>query len=346
MTKRLLKTGVILSAFLLPSMAKAQADIHFSQFYETAILRNPAMVGVFESDYKAGVMYRNQWSTITNPYQTAMLNVEGRFAVSHASSDFISVGLLGYYDKAGSVDQKITGVYPVLNYNLCLNSDNATFLSAGFTGGYLQYSFDPSKATYNNQYQNGFDPNASPGETLPNPRMTMWDLGAGLNFNTVGGEEKDITYMIGVAGYHLTQPPNSYYRAPNMNMAIRWNVNAGLSKQASDKVVYQFHLNAALQGKFREFIGGGLIGWNALIKGGNNTVFTIYAGAFYRYNDAIIPIFKLRYKDLSFGFSYDVNVSTLKAASAMRGGYEITLVKTGFFPSNSAAAGKVMCPRF
>ena len=248
MTKRLLKTGFILSAFLLPGMAKAQADIHFSQFYETAILRNPAMVGVFESDYKAGVMYRNQWSTITNPYQTAMLNAEGRFAVSHASSDFISVGLLGYYDKAGSVDQKITGVYPVLNYNLCLNSDNATFLSAGFTGGYLQYSFDPSKATFNNQYQNGFDPNASPGETLPNPRMTMWDLGAGLNFNTVGGEEKDITYMIGVAGYHLTQPPNSYYRAPNMNMAIRWNVNAGLSKQASDKVVYQFHLNAALQG--------------------------------------------------------------------------------------------------
>ena len=75
-------------------------------------------------------------------------------------------------------------------------------------------------------------------------------------------------------------------------------------------------------------------------------MFTIYAGAFYRYNDAIIPVFKLRYKDLSFGFSYDVNVSTLKAASAMRGGYEITLVKTGFFPSNSAAAGKVMCPRF
>ena len=345
MKMRTLKKYFALCALLSPALAVAQADIHFSQFYENSVLRNPALVGVNPQDYKISLVYRNQWSTITHPFQTAMLTAEGRFAVSHASSDFISVALLAYYDKAGSVDRKITSFYPALNYSKCLNSDNSTYLSAGFTGGYMQYSFDPTKATFNNQYQNGFEP-AVLGEALPYPKLNIWDLGAGINFNTIGGKNKDILYLAGVSAYHMTLPQNSYYKDPNMNLAVRWNGNVGFVKQASDQLVYQVHANYAQQGQFREIIGGGLLGWDAVVKGALNSVFTIYAGAFYRHKDALIPTFRLRYKDLLFGMTYDINTSSLKAASNMRGGYEIMLIKTGNFPNNDAAAGKVMCPRF
>lgn len=335
----------MLCGLLVPCIAHAQADVHFSQFFETSVLRNPALVGVNEQDYKIGLVYRNQWSTISHPFQTGMLTAEGRFPVSHSSSDFISVALLGYFDKAGSVDRKISSFYPALNYSKCLNPENSTYLSMGFTGGYQQYSFDPTKATFNNQYQNGFNSSVL-GEALPQPKMGIWDVGAGLNFHTIGGKNKDILYMGGVSAYHLTRPQNSYYKDPNMNLAMRWNVNAGFAKQASDQFIYQFQANYAQQGQFREIMAGGLLGWNAIIKGGASNVFTIYAGAFYRHKDAVVPVFKLRYKDLSFGFSYDVNISPLKAASNMRGGYEIMLIKTGAFPNNDAAVGKVMCPRF
>lgn len=345
MKMRTLKNFAALCILLAPAMVHAQADIHFSQFYETTVLRNPALVGVSEQDYKIGLVYRNQWSTISHPFQTAMLTAEGRFPVSHASSDFISVALLGYYDKAGSVDRKISAFYPALNYSKCINPDRSTYLSMGFTGGYLQYSFDPTKATFNNQYQNGYNP-AVVGEVLPAPRMGAWDMGVGLNFNTIGGKNKDMLYIGGISAYHITQPRNSFYKDPEMNLAVRWNGNVGFSKQASDQFVYQFHVNYAQQGKFREIVGGGLLGWNAVVKGAINSVFTIYAGAYYRHKDAIIPVFKLRYKDLSFGFSYDINTSQLKAASNMRGGYEIMIIKTGAFPNNDAAIGKVMCPRF
>ncbi len=87
--------------FLLPASTYAQADIHFSQFYETSILRNPALTGVFENDYKVGAYFRSQWSSITNPYQTALVSAEYRISVSKASNDYISFGLLGYTDKAG-----------------------------------------------------------------------------------------------------------------------------------------------------------------------------------------------------------------------------------------------------
>ncbi|MBL7718192.1 MAG: PorP/SprF family type IX secretion system membrane protein [Flavipsychrobacter sp.] len=345
MNRRILKKIAALCALVIPAAASGQADVHFSQLYETSVLRNPGLVGVNEQDYKIGLVYRNQWSTISHPFQTAMLTAEGRFPVSHASSDFVSVALLGYYDKAGSVDRKISAFYPALNYSKCINPDRSTYLSLGFTGGYLQYSFDPTKATFNNQYQNGFNPGVI-GETLPQPRLGVWDMGVGLNFNTIGGKNKDIMYIGGVSAYHITRPRNSFYNELDMNLAVRWNANLGFSKQASDEFVYQFHANYAQQGQFRELMVGGLLGWNAVVKGAINSVFTIYAGAFYRHKDAVVPVFKLRYKDLSFGFSYDVNTSQLKAASNMRGGYEIMLIKTGNFPNNDAATGKVMCPRF
>src|ERR1017187_6841431 len=79
---------------LSPVHTFAQADIHFSQFYETSILRNPALTGVFEDDYKFGVYYRNQWSSITNPYNTTLFSAETHFAVSERSDDFVSFGLL------------------------------------------------------------------------------------------------------------------------------------------------------------------------------------------------------------------------------------------------------------
>jgi type IX secretion system PorP/SprF family membrane protein len=345
MKMRTLKKYIAFCACLSPALASAQADVHFSQFYEMSLLRNPALVGINDQDYKITVAYRNQWSTISHPFTTALLNAEGRWAVSHSSNDFVSVALMAYYDKAGSVDRKISSFQPALNYSKCLNSDNSTYLSAGFTAGYLQYSFDPSKATFNNQYQNGFEPSIL-GESLPAPKINIYDAGAGLNFNTLGGKNKDIMYMVGVSAFHLMRPVNSYYKDVSLNLAMRWNANFSFNKQASDKVVYQMHFNYAQQGQFREIMGGGMLGWNAVVKGAINSIFTVYAGAYYRHKDAVIPVFKLRYKDLSLGFSYDVNISSLKAASNMRGGYEIMLIKSGNFPNNDAAAGKVICPRF
>jgi len=192
--------------------AQAQADIHFSQFYETSILRNPALTGIFTNDYKVGGYYRNQWSSISSPFVTTLGFAEVRTSISRTSEDYVSFGFLGFSDKAGSIDQKITAFYPCLNYSKSLNVEHNTYLSAGFTAGYTQYSFDPSKATFNNQYQFGyFDPTNPSLENINNSKMSMWDLGAGINYNSSTGMNNNVTYMFGVSGYHFTQPKFSYY---------------------------------------------------------------------------------------------------------------------------------------
>src|SRR5437868_1083851 len=95
------RTFFFLISTMAPWFSLAQEDLHFSQFYETSILRNPALTGVFESDCKISLFYRDQWSAITAPYRTAQLNVEGRVKLSKGGNDFLSFGLATGYDLAG-----------------------------------------------------------------------------------------------------------------------------------------------------------------------------------------------------------------------------------------------------
>lgn len=345
MKKRLL---ILWLFFLGKGLAFGQADIHFSQFYETSLIRNPALTGVFNDNYKITVYSRSQWNSIANPYQTTLLNAEYRISLGQNSNDFLSFGGLGYFDEAGDLDQKITGFYGAINYNKSLNPESNSYLSFGFAGGYLQYSFDPSKATVNNQFQNGvFNPLNPQMENWPTPKMNMADMGAGINYNFSPGGNNDATYMMGFSAYHFNQPEFSFYKTYGFTENIRGNGNAGMIKELTDHFLLQLHFNYAVQNTYQELIGGGLIGWRTFAQY-EQPLFEIYAGVFYRYQDAIIPVVKIKYKHMSIGMSYDINVSSLTEASNMMGGYEITLTLTGNYPPNSGSgpALKTACPRF
>lgn len=340
------KNLIIAGIFVMLAGTKAIAqDIHFSQFYETSILRNPSLIGIFPKDYKVSALYRNQWSSISKPYQTGLITAEARVSVNQNISDFISFGILGYYDKAGSIDMQTVTVYPAINYNKVLQEETNSFLSVGFTGGFIQRSYDPGKATFNNQYQNNEFSTYNPsGENLGNPTFSYWDFGTGVTYSSSGGVNNSANYTIGVAGYHLATPRTSFMNDPNIRLGMKWNLNAGLTKQFDEIFSMQLHANYTLQGNYNEIIGGGLIGWNKKDEGTGAINFALYGGAMYRVNDALIPIVKLRYKDLNVAVSYDMNVSKLKAASNLRGGYEICVTKIGWIQDQLSEKARTICP--
>lgn len=320
-------------------------DIHFSQFYESNILRNPALTGVFSGDYRVSAGYRNQWSSISNPFITGQLSFETRIPVSNEINDFFSAGFMAYYDKAGSIDMKSLAVYPAVSYNKSLEDAHNSFISVGFAGGYIQRSYDPTKMTVNNQYQGGvFNPDNPTGENGLNPKINYWDLGAGVNFSGSGGENNNATYFIGVSAFHLTKPKTSFYNSNLVNLDTKWNLNAGLTYKVNENVGALAQLNYAKQGSYSELIGGGMINYRKPSERDDDPVYVFYIGAFYRLNDAIIPVIKLDYMRYSFGFSYDVNISKLKEASNLRGGYELSIVRTGLFKDPRWEKSRTVCP--
>ena len=70
----------------------------------------------------------------------------------------------------------------------------------------------------------------------------------------------------------------------------------------------------------------------------------LYLGSWFRFGDAIIPYVGLEFGEFHLGATYDVNVSSLKPASNMRGGAELSLIYIKK-PSDPDAK-KLNCPKF
>lgn len=336
----------IISILFFALGIKVQAqDIHFSQFYTPTILSNPALTGIFTDDYKIGVLYRSQWGSIAVPFKTELVDMETKIQVNSVN-DFISFGLLGYSDKAGSINFNTNAFYGAINYNKSMNDKYGSYLSVGFTGGYIQRSIDFSKATFDFQYQNGdFNSGNSNGEQqIPNPKINNWDLGAGVSFSSSFDADNKINYFLGAAAYHFTPIKTSFYGNSSVaDLAPRLVGNAGLDYNFDETYALKFHFNYMNQGAYQELVGGGVFKWSK-VDLHNNQPFALSGGLYYRYKDAFIPTFIVNYKGNAVTVSYDVNTSTLSPYTNLRGAFEISFFRTGVY--RKAYEDKHLCPRF
>ena len=150
---------------------KAQ-DIHFSQMFETPLLRNPALAGIFSGDLRIQSVYRSQWNSLTDAYKTASANIEYKLPVGE-TSDYITIGGQFLYDKAGTVDLTSTHILPAFNYHKSLSAEKNMYVSMALMGGYVQRSIDRSKMTTNSQFNGAdYDPTAATGESFSKPNYS------------------------------------------------------------------------------------------------------------------------------------------------------------------------------
>ena len=78
-------------------------------------------------------------------------------------------------------------------------------------------------------------------------------------------------------------------------------------------------------------------------KNSYTTLFSLGAGVFYRWNDAVVADLFFDWQNVRLGVSYDVNISPFVVATKVRGGLEISL--TYIFRRKSVTRlGKEPCP--
>ncbi|QEC42241.1 PorP/SprF family type IX secretion system membrane protein [Pseudobacter ginsenosidimutans] len=320
-------------------------DIHFSQFFEAPLLRNPSLAGIYTGDIRVQGVYRDQWNSVTNAYRTGSFNAEYKMPVGKGD-DFMTVGLQALYDKAGTVGLATTHLLPALNYHKSLSNQKVMYLSLGFMGGMIRKSLDLAKITTDDQYgPGGFDPTLPNGEPLNTPNFTTWDASVGMSFNTTFGENQRNSMFLGAAYHHLNRPKNSFYKNPNVELQPKYVISAGVKFDVDDYTFFTIQADQSIQGSFNETIAGALYGYK-LGDDPDNPEYVIHGGAFLRLKDALIPVIKLERHPLSIAISYDVNVSQLKTASQGRGGFELSLCWIGFLDRNNPDRDQVLCPKF
>ena len=75
------KICLTLAVFAASFATACSQDLHFSQFFEAPLLRNPALAGIFTGDYRIQGVYRDQWNSFTNAYRTGSFNGEYKLPV-------------------------------------------------------------------------------------------------------------------------------------------------------------------------------------------------------------------------------------------------------------------------
>ncbi len=320
-------------------------DPHFSQFFEAPLLRNPSLAGLFAGDIRFQAVYRNQWQSVTTPYQTGSVNLEYKQPIGHGN-DFITTGFQILYDRAGVTNFTTSNLYPTLNYHKSLNDQKSKYLSFGIMGGYVQRRIDRSKITTNNEYDgSGYNPSLGDGETLTKFSYHYWDGSLGLSFNSsIAGSATDY-YFIGIAYHHFNRPKNSFYQNPPVELNPKLVLSGGVNLSVNEVSSITLQSDFSKQGNYTEAIGG----MTYSRKIGDDyakPLYTIHFGGYLRWKDAFIPVLQLDYNPFSIAFSYDVNISELKAASQYRGGFEVSFTYAGFLDRNNTTKDAVLCPKF
>lgn len=335
----LVKSGFLcLLATGLCLMAPAQ-DIHFSQFFEAPLLRNPSLAGIFAGDIRVQAVYRDQWNSVTTAYKTISLNGEYKMPVGNGN-DFVTAGLQLLQDKAGTISWVSTHILPAINYHKSLSSERTKYLSLGFMGGWVQKRFDRTKMTTNSQYDGQGD-----GEPLLQSQFSYWDASAGISYNAQLNDNPENNFYLGVAYHHFNKPKNTFFRDPSIELTPKTDFSGGVRFSVTEASYITLQANQSFQGAFTETMAGALYGMK-LGSDLEKPLYTLHGGAFFRLNDAIIPVVKIDYNPFSFSLSYDVNISKLRSSSYGRGGFELGLSYSAFTNRDNSTLNAVVCPRF
>ncbi len=339
-TQRIHRIILLLGALFLGRLCSQAQDIHFSQFFETPLLRNPGLAGIFQGDFRIQMVYRDQWRSVTDGYRTGSLNGEYKLPVGKLD-DFVTVGGQVLFDRAGTASLTQTSVLPVLNYHKSLSADQNRYLSLGFMGGVVNRHFDRSKMTTDNSFPGG----GAGDEPAAASNYTYMDGSVGMSYNSNLTADPEDNYYLGVAYHHFTKPKNSFFRDPSVQLNPKWVFSAGFRFGVTEYSYITIQADHSQQLKYQETIAGAMYG----IKLGpeiEKPDYVLHGGLFLRWNDALIPVVKVDHSGFSFAFSYDANISKLKPASLGRGGFEISLSYVGFLDRNNSSVNAVKCPRF
>jgi len=311
MNNRLMKILISLLMVAFAGLTQAQ-DPHFSQFYANPLYLNPALAGSALSP-RLTLNYRNQWPSLDANFVTYGASYD-----QYLPSVNSGVGIALMTDRAGQGVLVSAGVSAVYSYRLKINRE--MFVNFGAKASFFQGRLDWNSLVFGDQ----FDPIRGmvfeTEETQPSSTSkSIVDFSVGAVYTY-----KDI-FFGGVAVDHLTQPANGFYDDKISKLHMKVTVHGGAvidlrSKKYRgaryDRITLSPNIIYQQQQNFKQINVGLYLNKNPFVL-----------GMWYRHDvtnaDAIIALLGFQYKQLKFGYSYDITISKLQNATG--GAHEISL---------------------
>ena len=335
-----MKKITLLVSFLLVVFAGIAQDIHYSQFYASPLTLNPALTGINSCNYRVGVMYRSQWSSVSaDPYTTPSISFDINNVLQRiVKTGTLSLGALVLNDKAGAGDLSNLTVAGSIAYQRPLSASRRLNLSIGIQPGYVQKKVDFSKLTFENQFDGvDFNSGLSSGENFDD-KFGYFDLNAGAYLTYDFGKKSSV--FVGGSLFHIIPPKETFLNSADNKLGMRIVGHGGVKIGVTDKLDIIPQVLYMSQSKATE------INLGLSLQYFINPDVALIIGAYDRLGDAIIGMAAVEFKKVRIGFSYDVNTSSLKDVSNGNGGFELSLSYTGCLGGFVLDKPIMFCPRY
>ena len=333
------KTIVLFYFILFMVLNVTAQDVHFSQFYSTPLLQNPANAGFFNCDYRLVANYKVQWRSVTVPYTTFHASGDIK-RTSGKKKGLYGIGVDASVDKAG--DSKFTTTQFGLagSVHKPLDNFNHHYLGGGILIGLTTANIDYTNLVFNDQYE-VYKPLGLTKENISLSTLSFFDLSAGVAYNFIPPSFQN-SFTMGAAVFHINKPVKSFFDDGTSRIYRKLILNAGANLHASDRFDFYPKIQYTLQGANQELVFGALLRID--LDKMKNSKYGVYLGPWYRLNDALIIVTRFDIDQMSIAFNYDLNMSKLSAVSESKGGPELSIIYIGCIPHFNKKI--IFCPRF
>ncbi len=312
-------TKFILTLFVAFSIAILTVicqDIHYSNLHENLYKLNPARITNTEK-LSINLSYRNQW-----PGTSDFISYDGgAFFTSEKLKSTAGIHILN--DNQGKGIINTTTISLLYGYKTKIGRQFD--FAAGLNGNYNIYNANFSELQYENM--------GSP--IIPsNENLQFFDFSAGIEFGI-----NEHTW-IGISVSHITNIASSSHLSLNRKFNFSYTGIYSLSSSFDQQKVYLEPLLAAsLQNNYNELIFGGRLFYKI-----------VYGGIYLRQNfqfqmDALIILLGTTYKNWSFFYTYDINLSGADSRFTKLAAHEVTFLYNLEYKRKSNKKGAIKCPK-
>jgi type IX secretion system PorP/SprF family membrane protein len=303
-------------AFPIAILSVFCQDVHYSNLHENLYKLNPSRITNTEK-LSLYLTYRNQW-----PGTNDFISFDG--GVFYSSDRLKSTaGIHVLNDNQGKGIINTTTISLLYGYKTKIGRQFD--FSAGLNGNYNIYTANFSELQYENM--------GSP--VIPsNESLNFFDFSAGIEFGIY-----EHTW-IGLSVSHISNIASSSHLLLNRKFNFSYTGIYILSSSFGQQKVYAEPLvSASVQSNYNELLYGGRLFYEI-----------IYGGIYLRQNiqfqmDALILLLGTTYKNWSFFYTYDINLSGADSRFTKLAAHEVTFLYNLEYKRKSNKKGAIKCPK-
>jgi type IX secretion system PorP/SprF family membrane protein len=328
MIKRLL-----LVLFICFSLNVFGQDPHFSQFFTAPHAINPANTGTSQGAWRVLSNVRQQWANSGTRFNSYSFTSDVKLLGAAPQENTLALGLSFLADR--TMNGAFTSTYTSTSLAYHVQVNNYQRLGMGIQASYATRQLDFSKLTFGEQFVGeNFDTTLPSGETSLSALKPFISVSAGLFYN-IQTDELDLD--MGAALFHINKPKQSFTSNTEQLLPVKQSVHLSATYNQGAQLSYHMSGIYQKQGNQQYFSVGGAAGIQ-LPNSTNNHM--LWAGLWYRNNDAIYPYLGVLTGNMQLGFSYDLSVSKQVQNTSLPGSFELSLI----FRQSSKRFQSILCP--